>query len=208
MFVRFLNYIREKQLVKRTLLQIRSLIPLVVLALICRSAVVQAFVIPSGSMIPTLLIDDYILVTKFDYNLRIPFYSEPLFRVGLPERGDIVVFTRPDEPLTLEDESDLYIIKRVIGLPGDKLHLKSRKLYINDELYDENYAFWEFGGVKSFGPETVPEGHVLLLGDNRDNSKDSRFWTEPFLAIDRIYGKARIVHWSSRSFNRVGTLIN
>jgi signal peptidase I len=117
----------------------------------------------------------------------------------MPKRGDVVVFTLPDDPKSPElDESETNIIKRVIGLPGDTIEVRGTRLKINGELYeaDEEYAIWVLGGRKDFGPVVVPEGSVLLLGDNRDQSKDSRYWGDPFLEVSRIKGRAFVIYWN------------
>lgn len=183
---------------------------LLVLAMFLRASVVEAFKIPSGSMIPTLMIGDHILVSKFSYGLRAPFVKKMLYRYSQPERGDVVVFTRVDDPSTIDDESEINIIKRVVGLPGDTVEVRGTKVYINNAIYPESYARWEEGGIRegNFGPEKVPAGHVFLLGDNRDHSKDSRFWYDPFLEMERIKGRALIIYWSWDSLKRIGTLIH
>lgn len=177
----------------------KTLLVFLVAAFFLRASVVEAFKIPSGSMIPTLKIGDHILVSKFAYGLRLPLMSKVVYQYGIPKRGDIVVFTRPDDPTTLEDDSAINIIKRVIGLPGDTIEVRDRKVYINNEEYPEDsYAQWDEGGLRegNFGPETVPPDHIFLLGDNRDHSKDSRFWSDPFLSVDRVKGKALIIYWT------------
>ena len=189
---------------------VKTLIVIITLALLIRSQVVEPFKIPSGSMIPTLEVGDYIIVFKFWYGLRIPFMKEPVVEWRTPSRGDVVVFTRPDDPATPhEDDSAIHIIKRVIGLPGDTVEVRGAQVFINGNKLDESYARWSAGGSLDgyFGPQQVPEGHVLLLGDNRDQSKDSRYWTNPFLDIKRIKGKAVIVFFSTYSLSRIGTLI-
>ncbi len=196
-------------LAKETWSFAKTLLILIFIAVFLRASVVEAFKIPSGSMIPTLKIGDHILVTKLSYGLRLPFMTGYLYRWNEPKRGDIVVFTRPDDPLTGEDESDINVIKRVIGLPGEKVEVRGSRLYINDKQLDEPYARWEEGGIPegSFGPEVVPEDHVFLLGDNRDHSKDSRFWDYPFLEERRIKGRAQIIYFSWDSWRRIGRLI-
>lgn len=158
---------------------------------VLRASVVEAYKIPSGSMIPTLRIGDHILVSKLSYGLRLPLYERFVAQWSNPKRGDIVVFTQKDDPST-------NFIKRVIGLPGDIVEVRGSRVYINNELLPENYARWEEGGLSegSFGPEQVPPGHVFLLGDNRDHSRDSRFWPEPFLDLQRIKGRALVIYWS------------
>jgi len=178
-----------------------------------KSSVVEAFKIPSSSMEPTLLIGDHILVNKLSYGFQLPFLSEMVYQYGNPERGEVVVFSRPDQPETSdEDESDINIIKRVIGIPGDLVEVKGTKVYLNGEIYreDPTYRKWVLGGIKDFGPVRVPDNHVLLLGDNRDQSKDSRFWEDsPFLDIRRVKGRAFIIYWNKLwRFERIFKLIN
>jgi signal peptidase I len=180
------------------------------LAFFIRVTVVEPFKIPSGSMIPTLQVGDFILVLKFWYGLRVPFVTDSVAVWNTPARGDVVVFTRPDDPNTPdEDDSEIHIIKRVIGLGGDTVEVRGARVFINGQALNEPYARWAEGGKfeGNFGPRTIPAGHVLLLGDNRDNSKDSRFWTNPFLDVKRIKGRAVVVFWSWDSLSRVFTRI-
>lgn len=189
---------------------LKTLAIFLVAALVLRASVVEAFKIPSGSMIPTLRIHDHILVSKLSYGIRLPFVTESAYVFAQPKRGDIVVFTRPDETDTpLEDESDINIIKRVVGLPGDTVEVRDTKVYINNEPIDEEYARWEEGGIRegNFGPEKIPENHIFLLGDNRDHSRDSRFWQDPFLPINRVKGRAMIIYWSWDNLGRIGTIL-
>ena len=161
-------------------------------------------------MKPTLRIGDYILVSKLSYGLRLPFVDEIVYQYAEPKKGDIVVFTRVDDPYTVdENESKDNIIKRVIGLPGDEIEVQRNRLYINKVLQDESYAVWQKGGdpLGNFGPETVPEDHVLVLGDNRDHSRDSRFWLNPFLPQERLKGRALFVYWSWDELSRIGNII-
>ena len=148
----------------------------------------EAFKIPAGSMIPTLRVGDYILVTRTYYESN------------SPQRGEIVVFSRPEDP-------DTNLVKRIIGLPGDVVELRGTQLFINSEPYPEAYARYVYGGIEqgSFGPVTVPGGHLFLLGDNRDNSRDSRFWSVPFLPIDRLKGKVLYIYFSLDDLKRIGT---
>ena len=189
---------------------IKTLAILFVIAIILRGTVVEAFKIPSASMMPTLQIGDHILVSKFSYGLRLPFINKTLWSWDSPKHGDVVVFTRPDDPLTSEDESCVNIIKRVVGLPGDVVEIRRTRLYVNHALRDETWARYEEGGIReegNFGPEIVPEGSVFMLGDNRDHSKDSRFWSDPFLPIARIKGRALIIYWSWYGMNRIGKVV-
>lgn len=187
----------------------KSLISFVLIVLFLRGTVVEAFKIPSGSMIPALRIGDHLLVSKLSYGLRLPFVTNSQFLWAHPERGDIVVFTRPDDETTLEDESEINLIKRVVGLPGETVEVRNTSVFINNERLDESYAVWDEGGIRegNFGPERVPDGSVLMLGDNRDHSKDSRFWQNPFVDQHRIKGRAVIIYWSFDSSSRIGTLI-
>lgn len=187
----------------------KTLALFVIIALFLRASVVEAFKIPSGSMIPTLKIGDHILVSKLSYGIHLPLVNKSVYQFAFPERGDIVVFMREDDPATSEDDSKINIIKRVIGLPGDTVEVVGAKVYINNREFAEPYARWDEGGIDSWGPRVIPEGHVLLLGDNRDHSKDSRYWTNPFLSVDRIKGRALIIYWTwdSDFFNRIGKII-
>jgi signal peptidase I len=188
----------------------KTLVVILGLAFFIRVTVVEPFKIPSGSMIPTLQVGDFILVVKFWYGLRVPFVTDSVTMWNKPARGDVVVFTRPDDPNTPdEDDSEIHIIKRVIGLGGDTVEVRGARVFINGQVLSEPYARWAEGGKfeGNFGPRTIPAGHVLLLGDNRDNSKDSRFWSDPFLDVKRIKGKAVVVFWSWDSLSRVFTRI-
>ena len=182
------------------------------LALFIRTFVVQAFKIPSGSMKNTLLIGDHILVNKFIYGVKNPFSGDTWIPVKLPKRRDIVVFRYPVNP------SQDYI-KRVIGLPGDRIEVKDKKVYVNGELQNEDYAIFLDnkiipGNVQkrdNMHTVTVPEGSLFVMGDNRDNSYDSRFWN--FVDLKAVKGKAFILYWSwdkentSVRWNRIGDLI-
>jgi len=184
----------------------------VVLALFIRTFIVQAFKIPSGSMENTLLVGDHLLVNKFIYGVKIPFINKNIIDITDPKRGDIVVFRYP------EDKSKDFI-KRVIGIGGDKIEIKKKQVYVNDRPIDEPYAqfkagetsFFGFQKGRDFGPFDVPEGHIFVMGDNRDNSHDSRFWGT--VDISEIKGKAFILYWSwdrgnsSVRFSRLGNII-
>jgi signal peptidase I len=177
--------------------------------LIIRPTFIEPFQIPSSSMVPTLQISDRILVNKLAYGLRIAFMTDTITDWKLPSRGDVVVFTRPDEATTPQNESETNFIKRVIGLPGDTVEVRGTEVYINGALSYEPYARYSRGGIEqgNFGPDIVPEGHVFLLGDNRDDSKDSRFWEEHYLDMKRIKGRAFMIYWSWAGFDRLGTII-
>lgn len=187
----------------------KTIIILLIIAILIRGTVVEAFKIPSGSMIPTLQIGDHILVSKFNFGLRLPFIKTTLFQYATPKRGDIVVFTRPNEEETIEDESAINIIKRVIGLPGETIEVRGTQTFIDGNPIDEPYARWVSGGILegNYGPVKIPEDSVILLGDNRDRSKDSRFWSYHFLPIKLIKGKAFVIYWSWDNLSRIGTLV-
>lgn len=189
----------------------KTLLVFVLLAFLLRGSVVEAFKIPSESMKSTLLIGDHILVCKFSYGFRLPLMKRALMVYSMPKRGDVVVFTRPDDPSTSEeDESKINIIKRVVGLPGDMVEVRERTVFINGAALKEPYAQWLENGISegNFAARIVPDGRVFLLGDNRDHSKDSRFWyPSHFLDIDLIKGRALMIYWSWQSLSRIGKLI-
>lgn len=179
----------------------------VILALFVRTFVVQAFKIPSGSMEPTLLVGDHILVSKFIYGVKIPFTHIKLFSLSQPKIGDVIVFIYPVDP-----SKDF--IKRVIAVEGDTVRVAGKTVYVNDSPLKENYTIYEEGSAEpreNFGPVKVPKGSVFVLGDNRDKSYDSRFWG--FVKKEAIKGRAFIIYvsWDSDNFGirwkRLGNLI-
>jgi len=167
----------------------------VVLAIIIRMFIVEPYKIPSGSMLDTLLVGDHLLVNKFLYGTHIPFTDTVILPLREPVRGDIIVFKYPEN-------EKLDYIKRVIGTPGDTLEVKDKVVYINGKPLKEDYTKHTDEAIRppfisprdNFGPVTVPEGHLFVMGDNRDNSSDSRFWG--FVDIKKIKGKAFILYWS------------
>ena len=170
----------------------------VILALFVRTFVVQAFKIPTGSMENNLLIGDHLLVNKFVFAPTATGLEEALLPIDPIRRGDIVVFKYPEEP-----ERDF--IKRVIGLPGDTVELRDRRMYINGQPVDEPYTQYlmphpgeegalDFDVRVQYGPASVPDGHYFMMGDNRDNSQDSRYWG--FLPREYVKGKALFVYFS------------
>jgi signal peptidase I len=163
----------------------------VVIALFIRTFIVQAFKIPSGSMEPTLLVGDHILVNKFIYGIKIPFTEKKLFQFKKPKRGDIIVFIYP------KDRSKDFI-KRVIGTEGEKVEIHRNKIYINDKLINDPWGHYDEkkGSIimDKYGPEIVPKNSLFVLGDNRDNSQDSRFWG--FVNINAVKGNAFIIYFS------------
>ena len=190
----------------------KAIIIALLLALVIRTYIVQAFKIPSGSMIPTLLIGDHILVNKFIYGTKIPFSDRRFLVFEKPERGDIVVFRYPEAP-----KRDF--IKRVIATEDDILESKNRTVYVNGEVLIEPYVYYTDSAIRcernnprdNFGPLIVPKGKVFVMGDNRDQSYDSRHWG--FVDTKDIRGEALIIYWSWDAkknwlrFDRVGRSI-
>lgn len=166
----------------------------ILLALFIRTFVVQAFKIPSGSMEPSLLIGDHILVNKFIYGVKLPLLRTTVIPIRTPRRDDVIVFIYP-----VDKSKDF--IKRVIGLPGDEIKMTGQAIYINGERYTDKHGYFAKQGRPgqktselSFGPVTVPEGHYFVMGDNRDYSYDSRYWG--FVPFQDIKGEAFIIYWS------------
>jgi signal peptidase I len=203
----------------------RSFFPVLLIVLVLRSFLVEPFQIPSGSMLPTLEVGDFILVNKYAYGLRLPVIGTKIIPVGEPQRGDIMVFHYPKD-------GETNYIKRVIGLPGDHIRYKDKQLYINGKKIEhtsvarlppvellredldgvEHDIFHSLGwtGDRGEGEWTVPEGQYFMMGDNRDNSNDSRYWG--FVPEKNIVGKAFAIwmQWKSftslPSFSRVGAI--
>jgi signal peptidase I len=147
-------------------------------------------------MEPTLLVGDHILVNKFLYGVKLPFFQTTLIPISTPERGDIVVFIYP------EDKSKDFI-KRVIGIPGDRVQMQDKQLLVNGQPFDDKYGVYDerAGSTsRSFGPVVVPKDHYFVMGDNRDHSMDSRYWG--FVPSDAVKGKAFIIYWSWPNWNR------
>ena len=167
----------------------------VVLALLIRSSLVMAYLVPTGSMETTMEIGDRFIANKAAYDLRIPFTMTSLMRTGKVERGDVVVFQPP-----FESENDY--VKRVIGLPGDVIEIRDKVVYVNGKRREEPYARHVDPAVQpgpgsprdNFGPITVPAERLFVMGDNRDESYDSRFWG--FLPRELVKGQAKLIYWS------------
>jgi len=215
----------------------KSFFPMFLLILVLRSFVAEPFRIPSGSMIPTLEVGDFILVKKYSYALRLPIVNTKIMDVGKPKRGDVVVFRYPVNPNT-------HYIKRLIGLPGDHIEWTAdKKLIINgkavkvlssdDYRYkdtsgntlvakqgvefltnEKSHQFITFSNSTKPGKWDIPEGHYFMMGDNRDKSSDSRFWG--FVPESHLVGKASLVwmHWNwfdngdGFQAKRIGTSVN
>ncbi|MCD5984663.1 MULTISPECIES: signal peptidase I [Pseudomonas] len=220
----------------------KSFFPVLFIVLVLRSFLVEPFQIPSGSMKPTLDVGDFILVNKFSYGIRLPVLDQKVIQIGDPQRGDVMVFRYPSDP-------SVNYIKRVIGLPGDRIRYTSdKRLFVNGELVAKKLIGTEPGTLGSAElyeeqlgsvehqirqemsryrapPDTewtVPAAHYFMMGDNRDNSNDSRYWDDPNIPKDElgmvpdknIVGKAFAV-WMSwpepklshfPNFSRVGLI--
>jgi signal peptidase I len=210
----------------------RSFFPIILIVLLIRSFLFEPFRIPSDSMMPTLLDGDFIFVNKFTYGLRLPVVNKEFVALGEPQRGDVVVFRLPSDPST-------NYIKRLVGLPGDHIVVREKRVYVNGEempvrldgmfepfastplaqigvemlgtvdhrvLYIDERPSYDFDSV-------VPEGHLFFMGDNRDNSRDSRFPEVGFVPVDNVVGKAvRIwLNWRlphAPIWNRIGNAIH
>lgn len=225
----------------------KSFFPVILLVFCIRSFLVEPFKIPSGSMIPTLQVGDFILVNKFTYGIRLPIVNQKIVQLNDPQRGDVMVFHYPENP-------SVDYIKRVVGLPGDKLVYRNKRLTINGvEQHQDNdgdYNYVESGlnfvhterRIESLGERrhellvnpdmpsihlgsvaafkgrencsyegdtvscTVPPGHYFMMGDNRDNSRDSRYWG--FVPDNLIVGKAFLVWMNFSELKRIGLAIH
>ena len=196
-----------------------AIIIAIIIAMFIRTFIIQAFKIPSGSMLETLQIGDQILVNKFIYGIKIPFTDgKTLIPVKNPQKGDIVVFRYPEDP-----SKDF--IKRVVATGGDTLELIDKKLYVNSKMVEgETYAVYKtqdiipgkFSSRDNLRKIKIPENKLFVMGDNRDNSHDSRFWG--FVDLNAVRGKALIIYWSwnkdksvpmwaSVRWNRVGDIL-
>ncbi len=217
-----------------------SFFPVILLVFVLRSFIIEPFKIPSGSMIPTLQVGDFILVNKFTYGIRLPVINQKIISLNTPQRGDVMVFRYPEDP-------SMDYIKRVVGIPGDKVSYQNKRLSVNgqpvetrqvedylhpERLYysqqfvekqgDVDYHTLNDADAPAYVPDpahfplrencsynnagvtcTVPDGHYFMLGDNRDNSRDSRFWG--FVPEENIVGKAFFVWLNFSDMKRIGS---
>jgi len=217
-----------------------SFFPVILIVFVLRSFIAEPFKIPSGSMIPTLLVGDFILVNKYTYGIRLPVINKKIIPLNTPQRGDVMVFRYPEDP-------SLDYIKRVVGIPGDKVVYQNKKLFINgqevplqkrddylhpERLYYSSQFMEKLGAnehrilndaeAPAFVPDvtsfpyrenclynnagvmcTVPPGHYFMMGDNRDNSRDSRVWG--FVPDENIVGKAFFIWFNFNDLGRIGS---
>ncbi len=211
----------------------RSFFPIILIVLILRSFLMEPFRIPSGSMMPTLLVGDFILVNKYTYGIRLPVVNKKIVEMGAPQRGDVVVFRYPKDP-------SVDYIKRVVGLPGDRIGYMQKQVYVNGQPVAQEFRNSYTGvgaGLSMSGAELrlerlgdathdilivpnqpsiegevqVPAGHYFVMGDNRDNSNDSRFWG--FVPEQNLVGKAFLIwmNWDSANggvgWSRIGSQV-
>ncbi len=201
---------------KAVIKNIEGIVIAILIALFVRTFIIQAFDIPSSSMEPTLVPGDYILVNKFIYGIRIPYANTRIFSYDEPKRGDVIVFIYPKDP-----SKDF--IKRVIGTQGETVQIVKGKIYVDNALVPDPWGYFDnrepasfVAAVENFGPVVVPKNSFFVMGDNRNNSEDSRFWgTVPF---DNVLGKAFVIYfsWNGKAENlldkirlsRIGELIH
>ena len=169
-----------------------ALLVALLLALVIRTFVVQAFKIPSESMLQTLLVGDHLLASKFSYGVKVPFTNYYVYKGSDPQRGEIIIFEYPNDP-------SVDYIKRIVGVPGDIIEVRNKQLFRNGEPVKESFVrFTEPDRIQpvrdNFGPVTVPADKYFVMGDNRDNSMDSRFWG--FVDRSAIRAKAWRIYWS------------
>lgn len=206
----------------------KSFFPVILVVFFVRSFIVEPFKIPSGSMMPTLLAGDFILVNKYSYGLRVPILNHTFIEVSEPQRGDVFVFHYPPDP-------SIDYIKRVVGLPGDRIAYRNKQLFINGEAVELTYlddyqyvgsglnmvsagryaeqlgdrkheVLIEENSLTIDGEVVVPPGHYFAMGDNRDNSKDSRVWG--FVPEGNLVGRAFLIWWNFDNFGRIGNIIH
>jgi len=174
---------------------IEAIIIAILIAVVVRTFIVQAYKIPSRSMVPTLLVGDHLLVNKFIYGVKVPFFRKTIIPITDPQKGDIVVFI-------YTNDRDKDYIKRVVGISGDRIEIKNKIIFINGKQYSDSFGIYSDNITypasmqprDNFGPVTVPPKSLFVMGDNRDESADSRFWG--FVDLKDVEGKAFIIYWS------------
>ncbi len=198
----------KKKIKKEIWEWVKTIFIAIILAIIIRTFVIQTFKIPSGSMMNTLFPGDFLFVNKFIYGTRFPFSNKKILVLRKPERGDIIVFKYPVD-------HKRNFIKRCIGLPGETIEIKNKQVYVNGKPLVEAYVVFSDSRLYSnsaylsdderkrdnYGPIIVPDNAYFMMGDNRDNSLDSRFWG--FLPEKDIRGKALVLYWPAR---RIGLI--
>ena len=155
-------------------------------------------------MAPTVMLGDYVVANMVAYGVRLPFVSEVFFGPRVPHRGDVVVYRFPEDPSRM-------FLHRVIGLPGEQLEIRDKTVLIDGRPLEETYTLFAEDAHRGFGPERVPDGHLFILGDNRDNARDSRFWG--FLKVEEVRGKVWRIYFSKNlqdggvRWDRIGRVI-
>ena len=227
------KYTQNSSAIKWVISQAKSFLPILIIVLLLRSFLAEPFRIPSGSMLPTLLIGDYILVNKYDYGIRLPITKTKIINISEPQRGDVVVFRYPGN-------EKINFIKRIIGLPGDQIRYEDKNLYVNNIKYEKKLKNTHSYENEFLRPELdiflesntsdksyyvlndnmtptnddnfiVPDGKYFVMGDNRDHSSDSRYWG--FVPDENLVGKAFLIWMNfdsnkySIKFNRIGSSI-
>lgn len=171
-----------------------SMLLIVLACLLIRASLVENFFIPSSSMVPTLRKHDHVVVSKLSYGLWLPGANEQVLSWSAPARGEVVVFTREDDPATRVDESARAMVKRVVGVGGDTVSIVGKQVFVNGSPVDEPYARWIADDTSQDKSFCVPAGNLFLLGDNRNESFDSRFWNVPFVKQSRVVGPVAVVY--------------
>jgi signal peptidase I len=162
--------------------------------LIIRATLVATFYVPSGSMVPTIVPSQHIIVPKIAYGVWVPFLNRRVVDWSSPQRGEVVVFTRQDDPTTSSDESARAMVKRVIAIGGDKVELAGSSIVVNGEPLATATLQAQISNTSATRVLRVPHDSVFVLGDNRDESFDSRYWTDPFVQVSRVIGPVRGVY--------------
>jgi len=197
------NYLPKEKIKSKIKEYAEAIIIAILIAVVIRTFIVQAYKIPSRSMVPTLVVGDHLLVNKFIYGVKIPFFRKTIIPISNPERGDIIVFVYP-----VDRSKDF--IKRVIGVGGDKIEIRDKVILLNDKPFKDSFGIFTDSRIfpstmqprDNYGPVVVPDGSLFVMGDNRDESADSRFWG--LVDLKDVEGKAFIIYWSwDRDENRL-----